>query len=237
MGRARGVLLLGVLAACASADSGGGDNGRGLGGAGMAGSGAGAGGAAGAAGASGMGGAVAGVGGGTPGTSGSGGAGAGTSGSAGASGASGGGGAAGSAGGGGNTVGSGVPSGDPLLDRLTASSVTVPAGVKAGVRNWRIWAAVNLRVAPVYTAPLANCGTLVCYTTGTAAAPERARRPPRTPPIGWPTTLRSRRRPRVPRHRRRARRPLRGAAVGRRRPTRSGSSASTLAGARAGRPS
>ena len=28
-----------------------------------------------------------------------------------------------------------------------------------------------LRVAPVYTAPLANCGTLVCYTTGTASAP------------------------------------------------------------------
>jgi hypothetical protein len=28
-----------------------------------------------------------------------------------------------------------------------------------------------LRVAPVYIAPLANCGTLVCYTSGSASAP------------------------------------------------------------------
>jgi hypothetical protein len=39
------------------------------------------------------------------------------------------------------------------------------------VRNWRIWASTMLRVAPVFTVPLANCGTLVCYTSGTAAAP------------------------------------------------------------------
>jgi hypothetical protein len=58
-----------------------------------------------------------------------------------------------------------------LLDRLSTSDVTVTAGVKPGVRNWRVWADTMLKVAPVYTAPLANCGTLVCYTSGTAAAP------------------------------------------------------------------
>ena len=45
-----------------------------------------------------------------------------------------------------------------LLDRLSTSDVTVAAGVKAGVRNWRIWASTMLKVSPVYTAPLANCG-------------------------------------------------------------------------------
>jgi hypothetical protein len=58
-----------------------------------------------------------------------------------------------------------------LLDRLGTTDVTVPAGVKAGVRNYRVWGNPMLRVAPVYTAPLANCGTLICYTSGTAAAP------------------------------------------------------------------
>jgi hypothetical protein len=96
--------------------------------------------------------------GGTIGGAGTGFAGAGT-GFAGAGGA-----AAGGTGGGGMTTGS-------LLDRLSTSDVTVAAGVKAGVRNWRIWASTMLKVAPVYTAPLANCGTLVCYTSGTASAP------------------------------------------------------------------
>ncbi len=58
-----------------------------------------------------------------------------------------------------------------LVDRIGVSDVTVPAGVKAGVRNYRIWGATMLKVAPVYAAPLANCGTLVCFTTGTASAP------------------------------------------------------------------
>ena len=49
--------------------------------------------------------------------------------------------------------------------------MTVPAGVKAGVRNYRIWASTMLKVAPLYTAPLANCGTLLCYTSGSASAP------------------------------------------------------------------
>ncbi len=75
-----------------------------------------------------------------------------------------GGGAAGAGGGGGlggATVGS-------LLDRLTVSDVTVPAGVKPGRSNYRIWGTASLNISPVYTAPLANCGTLVCMTTGTA---------------------------------------------------------------------
>ena len=49
--------------------------------------------------------------------------------------------------------------------------MTVPAGVRAGVRNYRIWGASMLRVAPVYIAPLADCSTLVCYTSGTTSAP------------------------------------------------------------------
>jgi len=62
---------------------------------------------------------------------------------------------------GGSTTGS-------LLDRLAVSDVTVPAGVKPGRNNYRIWGSTSLNIAPVYTAPLANCGTLVCITTGTA---------------------------------------------------------------------
>jgi hypothetical protein len=70
----------------------------------------------------------------------------------------------------GGAAGGGTATG-ALLDRLSTSDVTVTAGVKPGVRNWRIWADTMLKVAPVYTAPLASCGTLVCYTSGTAAAP------------------------------------------------------------------
>ncbi len=56
-----------------------------------------------------------------------------------------------------------------LTDSLGASSVTTPEGVKPGVSNWRVWGTATLAIAPVYTAPLANCGTLVCFTTGTGA--------------------------------------------------------------------
>lgn len=52
-----------------------------------------------------------------------------------------------------------------LLDRLTTTTLTAPAGVKAGVSNWRVWAYQSLRVAPVFTVPLSNCQTLVGYTT------------------------------------------------------------------------
>jgi hypothetical protein len=62
---------------------------------------------------------------------------------------------------GGSTTGS-------LLDRLVVSDVTVPAGVKPGRSNWRIWGTASLNVSPVFTVPLADCGTLVCITTGTA---------------------------------------------------------------------
>ena len=58
-----------------------------------------------------------------------------------------------------------------MLDRINVTDVTTPAGVKPGVRNWRIWRSVALAVAPIYIAPLANCGTLVCNTTGTNEAP------------------------------------------------------------------
>jgi hypothetical protein len=51
------------------------------------------------------------------------------------------------------------------------SSVTVPAGVKDGVQNWSVWRRRDLQVSPVFSAPLANCKTLVCYTSGTASAP------------------------------------------------------------------
>lgn len=52
----------------------------------------------------------------------------------------------------------------PLLDRLEVVELEVPQGVKAGVNNWRIWGTGSLGVAPVFTVPLANCGTLVGFT-------------------------------------------------------------------------
>ncbi len=67
-----------------------------------------------------------------------------------------------------------MPASAPLPDRLVVSTITAPAGVIPGVSNWRIWGSSSLRVGPVYTVPLPDCGTLVGYTTGTAANP-RAR--------------------------------------------------------------
>jgi hypothetical protein len=61
----------------------------------------------------------------------------------------------------------GPPAAGALLGRIVTSDVTVPAGVKPGDDNFRIWGQSNLNVAPVYTAPLANCGSLVCFTAGT----------------------------------------------------------------------
>ena len=80
---------------------------------------------------------------------------------------SGGAGTGGSTGPGGGGSGGG-PVGDSLLDKIVTSTVTAPAGVKPGVSNYRIWGSTSLGISPVYTAPLANCGTLVCFTTGTA---------------------------------------------------------------------
>jgi hypothetical protein len=65
---------------------------------------------------------------------------------------------------------SGPPAGTPLVDRLQVTDVTVPEGVKSGVSNWRIWGTGSLHVAPVFTAPLANCETLVCFTTGSGSS-------------------------------------------------------------------
>ncbi|MCX4245968.1 hypothetical protein [Paraliomyxa miuraensis] len=61
----------------------------------------------------------------------------------------------------------------PLLDRLEVTDVELPEGVKAGVSNWRIWGTGPLLVAPVFTVPLANCGTLVGLTTGAGSLTAR----------------------------------------------------------------
>lgn len=61
-----------------------------------------------------------------------------------------------------------------LDQRLGTVDVTTPAGVMSGDGNYRIWGSESLGVAPVYTVPFADCGTLVGYTTGSAAMP-RAR--------------------------------------------------------------
>jgi len=100
-------------------------------------------------------------------TAGSGGAIAGSGGSA----VAGAGGSGGAAPGTGGTPTFGGAATGPLIDRIVTRDITLPAGVKAGVGNWRIWARQNLRVAPVFVVPRANCGTLVCLTTGTAMAP------------------------------------------------------------------
>jgi hypothetical protein len=52
-----------------------------------------------------------------------------------------------------------------LIERLNSVSITTPEGVKAGVSNWRIWGMGSLYIAPVFSVPLANCQTLVGYTT------------------------------------------------------------------------
>jgi hypothetical protein len=60
------------------------------------------------------------------------------------------------------------PVGTPLVDRISVSTVTAPAGVMSGDNNWRIWGVGSLGVAPVFTVPHTGCGTLVGYTTGSA---------------------------------------------------------------------
>ena len=150
--RSLGLLSALVLGSCSSGTIGGRSPGIGGSGAGSTG-GAGTSGGAGTTGAAGtMGG---------PGSSG-------TTGSAGSTPTTGGAGTTGTAGVSGSA---GAPATGGLPDRLTTTDVTVPAGVKAGVRNYRIWGASMLKVAPLYTAPLANCGTLLCYTSGTTSAP------------------------------------------------------------------
>jgi hypothetical protein len=60
---------------------------------------------------------------------------------------------------------------ETLKERIKVVDIEVAAGVKDGVMNWRIWGRGDLNVAPVFTAPLSNCETLVCFTTGTEQAP------------------------------------------------------------------
>src|SRR5512134_800314 len=57
------------------------------------------------------------------------------------------------------------PVGTPLVDRLVVTTVATPAGAMAGDSNWRIWGTGSLQVAPVFTVPYTDCGTLVGYTT------------------------------------------------------------------------
>jgi hypothetical protein len=57
------------------------------------------------------------------------------------------------------------PSATTLDQRLTTVDITAADPVMAGDSNWRIWAMVSLLVAPVFTVPYADCGTLVGYTT------------------------------------------------------------------------
>jgi hypothetical protein len=70
----------------------------------------------------------------------------------------------------------GPPPAATLPERLTVSTIATPAGVMAGDSNWRIWGTSSLRVAPVFTIPYADCGTLVGYTTGTSAPTARVAR-------------------------------------------------------------
>jgi len=58
-----------------------------------------------------------------------------------------------------------------LAGRITKSAVTVAAGVMEGRQNYGIWGRRDLQVSPVFTAPLANCQTLVCFTSGQEDSP------------------------------------------------------------------
>lgn len=83
--------------------------------------------------------------------------------------ASGAGGSSGSASATGGTAGMELPT--TLAPRIRRTGVTVPAGVMEGVQNWSIWGRRDLVISPVFTAPLASCKTLVCYTSGDEDAP------------------------------------------------------------------
>jgi hypothetical protein len=65
----------------------------------------------------------------------------------------------------GGVASAGGAPGNTLLERLATATATVDEGVKPGVSNWRIWGSKPLVIAPVFTVPLANCGTLVGFTT------------------------------------------------------------------------
>jgi hypothetical protein len=77
-------------------------------------------------------------------------------------------GVAGAAGAGDSTVG--LPSGT-LAERIGVTDVNLPAAIKPGTRNLRVWTSSMLKVSPIFTVPLANCGTLIGVTTGASASP------------------------------------------------------------------
>ncbi|MDD9936272.1 MAG: hypothetical protein OXT09_21850 [Myxococcales bacterium] len=54
---------------------------------------------------------------------------------------------------------------DPIEQRLRVTDVTIDEGVDGGGSTWGVWGRDDLRVARVFTAPLADCGMLVCTTT------------------------------------------------------------------------
>src|SRR5439155_24095341 len=68
----------------------------------------------------------------------------------------------------GQSTGDAPPASTPLDQRITTSTISAPGGVKAGDGNDRIWGFGSLRIAPVYTVPFADCGTLVGYSGRTA---------------------------------------------------------------------
>ncbi|MGC4087171.1 MAG: hypothetical protein QM756_04555 [Polyangiaceae bacterium] len=81
---------------------------------------------------------------------------------------------------GGTTTGTGGSGGasacGSVTEQIGSVTVTAPEGVKPGWRNYRVWGSVSLNIDPVYVAPMANCGTLVCYTTGTGVGTAGTRR-------------------------------------------------------------
>ena len=54
---------------------------------------------------------------------------------------------------------------DPLEARIFVAEVALTEGVDDGGRNYGIWGRDSLPVARVFTAPLTDCGSLVCTTT------------------------------------------------------------------------
>ncbi len=63
------------------------------------------------------------------------------------------------------------PAATPLDQRLVATTTTAVEGVMSGDGNYRIWGSESLGVAPVFTVPYADCGTLVGYSTGSYPNP------------------------------------------------------------------
>lgn len=61
--------------------------------------------------------------------------------------------------------------GDTLSERIDTSTLALPAGIKPGVRNYRVFSQPMFKVAPLFTVPLADCGTLIGLTTNTVSTP------------------------------------------------------------------